>query len=351
MSTASILLLVAILLAALGFDITNGMNDLSGLLATTVRTRAASRRGAQIVVIIGVVVGLSVAPPFVARTLGEGLVHWGRERDGSLIRLSAILASLLGALIWNLWARSHGMPASSTHGLVGGLIAAGLMAHLKPGSLHWGLAPLLYHLKLAGAVKVVAGLIFSPVLGFILGYFIFSLLAWLLVRATIFLNRVLRYGELAALFLQSVSYGCNDAQKSIAMITTALYAANLLAYFQPPWWASALAGVALSIGCLLGSLRIFRTVGFGIVRVRPLEAFSAQISAAGSVALAALTGAPVSSTQVVSGSVIGVGARSRFRGVRWLRARDILMTWFVTIPGAGLVTALIYLVFRILLKV
>jgi len=246
------------------------------------------------------------------------------------IHLEVILAALLAGIFWNALTWFLGLPSSSSHALVGGLLGAALMAA--------GTGAIL----LAGLEKVLITLLISPILGFAAGWlftkFVFFLAQWTTPKINVFFKRA----QIVTAIGLALSHGTNDAQKTMGVITLALLTSGYLDNFIVPLWVVAISAGAISLGTALGGWRLIRTLGGKFYKIRPVDAFCAQVPSVAVILGASLFGGPVSTTQVVSSSIIGVGASHRLGKVRWGVAADILTAWLVTIPITGLLAAAIY---------
>jgi PiT family inorganic phosphate transporter len=321
------------------FDYTNGFHDASNIIATVVASRAMSP--AQAVVVVGLFefLGPILGGTAVANTIGS-FVEVG-DLDATRA-LAVILAGILGAITWNVATWWFGIPSSSSHALVGGLIGAVLLA---AGTDHvaWGFSDLA-HGHLHGVTKVLLGLVISPIVGFGVGFGLHRLMRRVLFHARPGVNRGLRRLQWVTSAGLAFSHGANDAQKSMGIITLVLLIGGHLDSFSVPFWVILVCASAITLGILSGGWRIVRTVGFGIYKVRPLHALDAQLTSATVILTASALGAPVSTTHVVSSSIMGIGSSERARAVRWSKAAEIVSTWLITIPGAGMVAVLSYLV-------
>jgi len=241
---------------------------------------------------------------------------------------------------WNLITWRWGIPSSSSHALVGSLCGA---VGVGVGLDHvvWGFGSISTG-HLVGVSKIGAALLLSPLLGFGIGFLVQRLMLRALARATPRANRSLRRGQWATAAALAFSHGTNDAQKGMGILTLVLWTGGVLPGFAVPLWVVALCASAITLGTLTGGWRIVRTLGFGIYRIRPLHGFDSQLASAGIVLGAGLLGGPVSTTHVVSSTIMGIGAAERPRSVRWGKAREIVLTWAVTLPGAAILGAALY---------
>ncbi len=319
------ILLVVVVVVALGFDFTNGFHDTANAVATSVSTRALSPRLAVLIASIANLAGAFVTTA-VAKTVGKGII------DTSLATEKTVLAALFGAIVWNLLTWRLGLPSSSSHALIGGLIGAALV---QSGSqaVQWHE---ITH-------KVVFPAIASPILGFAGAYVLLLAIYWIFVRVTPGVaNRGFRLGQLGSGTWVAFTHGANDAQKTMGVIALALFEAGKIDHFYIPNWVIVVSGLAIGAGTYAGGWRIMRTMGQRIFSLEPASGFAAQTSGGTVIYLATHFGFPVSTTHVVSGSVMGAGATKRFSAVRWGVARNIVVAWLLTIPAAALVAAALY---------
>ena len=332
-----VLLAIITVVIVLLFDYTNGFHDAANIVATVIASRAMTP--VQAVVIVGVFefLGPLLGGTAVANTIGKFVTL-----DGVLptLSLAILVCGLLGAIVWNLATWYFGIPSSSSHALVGGLAGAVVVS---VGSDHvvWGVSEL-FHGHVTGIVKVLAALLLSPMIGFGAGFLIKRLLSALLTRATPAVNRRLRGAQFFTAAGLAFSHGANDAQKSMGILTLALLLGGFIPSFEVPFWVMLACATAITLGILSGGWRIVRTLGFSIFRVRPIHALSSQLTSALVILSASAIGAPVSTTHVVATSIMGIGAADNPRAVRWKKAKDIGVTWVVTIPGAALVAIQVY---------
>jgi PiT family inorganic phosphate transporter len=319
------LLLVVVIVVALAFDFTNGFHDTANAVATSVSTRALSPRMAVLVASVANLAG-AFATTAVAKTVGKDVV------DSNLITTQTVLAALLGAITWNLLTWWFGLPSSSSHALIGGLVGAALAQSGEEGVLWHGLAH-----------KVVIPALVAPVIAFsaafllLLGiYWVFS---WLTRGAA---NRGFRIGQLASGTFMAYTHGANDAQKTMGVIALALFANGSIDHFYIPDWVKVAAGLAIGLGTYVGGWRIMRTLGQRIFKMEPENGFAAQAAAGATIWAATKYGYPLSTTHVISGAVMGSGATQRLSAVRWGVAGNIVTAWIFTIPAAGAVAAAFY---------
>jgi len=317
------------------FDFTNGFHDTANMVASVVACRAMTPVEAITVVSLFTFLGPVIGGTAVADTVG-GVVSLGTLPAADA--MGVLLSAALGAILVNLVTWWRGMPSSSSHALVGALGGAVLVA---AGTDHvvWGWRELVDDGRFSGMAKILATLLFSPLLGFAVGWSLHRFMRLALRRARPGVNRPLRRLQWLGAAGLAFAHGANDAQKSMAVITLALVLAGALPRFDVPFWVIVLCAAAITAGTAAGGWRIVRTVGFGIYRMRPLHAFDSQLASAAVIASAAAVGGPVSTTHVVSSTIMGIGAAERARAVRWGKAAEILFTWFVTLPAAALFAA------------
>jgi inorganic phosphate transporter, PiT family len=318
-------LLVVVVLVALGFDFTNGFHDTANAVATSVSTRALSPRLAVLIAAVANLAGAFVTTA-VAKTVGKGII------DTSLATEKTVLAALIGAIVWNLITWRAGLPSSSSHALIGGLVGAAIAQS--------GLKGVQWH-GLVHSVAIPA--IAAPAIAFAAGFGLLLAIYWLLVWMNPgTANRTFRFGQLASGTWVAFTHGANDAQKTMGVIALALFEAGHLSHFYIPDWVIVSAGLAIAAGTYVGGWRIMRTLGQRVVNMEPASGFAAQITAGATIYTATKLGYPLSTTHVISGSVLGSGATKRLSAVRWGVAGNIVTAWLLTIPAAGLVAAALY---------
>ena len=313
-------LLIVIVLALL-FDFLNGMRDASNIVATMISSHAFHPRTALGIAAVSEFLGPFLFGVVVARTIGDEIVQ------SSVLTLHAILAALVGAILWNLITWYFGIPGSSSHALIGGLIGAVFM---EAG---------LDAIKFGGLNKVLLALFISPLVGFIVGFILTRIIYFLVRGATPRINGFFKRSQLITAIGMAFSHGTNDAQKTMGIISLSLVIGGVLPSFQVPDWVVAASAGAIAIGTSLGGWRLIRTLGGKFYKIRPLHSFSTQLSSASVILAASLFGVPVSTSQVVSSAIIGVGSSERASKVRWSVAEDIVSAWLITIPVSGLLAA------------
>lgn len=323
------LTLLAVLGLAIAFDYINGFHDTANAIATSVSTRALKPSWA-----IGMSAVANFAGAFtgtaVAKTVGSGLIDTNFESQ------TVIAAALVGAIVWNLLTWRLGIPSSSSHALIGGLLGASLTA---AGIGAW---------KIDGIVgKVLVPLFGSPLVGFAVALLLMALLFNVFRRAHPGrLNAVFRRLQVVSAAYMAFSHGSNDAQKTMGIMTLALVSAGVIDEFVVPVWVIILAASAISLGTAAGGWRIIKTMGTKVVKLDPVHGFAAETTAATVIFGASQLGMPVSTTHVISSAIIGVGSSDRLKSVRWDVARSIVTAWVLTIPASGFTAAVAYLVLR-----
>ena len=325
---SGMLLLVVIL--ALLFDFSNGWHDSANAIATVVSTRVLSPLAA--VLMAGV---LNVAGAFmstaVAKMVGAGIV------EPAAVTQATVAAALAGAIIWNLFTLILGLPTSSSHALIGGLVGAGLA--------HGGWAVV----KFRGLQSVLEAMVLSPLLGFLIGMTVMVLISWTFFRtARSMANRLFSRLQLLSAGFMAFSHGANDAQKAMGIITLALLSAGQITTPEVPSWVIVACALAMGLGTAVGGWKIVRTLGMRILKLDPVHGFAAETSAAAVLLATAHIGLPVSTTHTITSAVMGVGVVKRLSAVRWGVTARILSAWIFTLPGAALLSASIYLLISLL---
>lgn len=318
-----------IVVLALSFDFSNGVHDAANAIATTVTTRALSMGKAVAMAAVLNLIG-AVVSTAVAKFIGKGLV------DAHLVTLPIVAAALVGAISWNLLTWYYGLPSSSSHALIGGLVGAALFA-FGPASVH-----------VDGLTKTVLALVTSPLAGFGAAYLLMrGLLRVVQDRPYTPTMRGFRRLQIVSAAFMAFSHGSNDAQKTMGVVTLALISSHLLpSQAAVPLWVVLSSAVAMALGTAVGGWRIIKTMGSKLVDLTPAHGFAAETAAATVILIASHLGLPISTTHVIASSILGVGATRRANSVRWGTATNILLAWVLTIPGAGLVAGLTALLVR-----
>ncbi len=339
-----VILAVAAAFVVLLFDYTNGFHDAANIIATVIASRAMTPSKAVMLVGFFEFLGPMLGGTAVADTIGKFVTLGDLEAISSL---SILLCGLVGAIVWNLITWWKGIPSSSSHALVGGLAGSVIVA-AGPSQVVWGFSELA-HGHLTGVTKVLLALVLSPLIGFWMGYFVHRVALFFLRAARPTFNRYLRGGQYITAAGLAFSHGANDAQKSMGILTLVLLLGGFIESFVVPFWVILACSSAITLGILSGGWRIVRTLGFSIYKVRPLHALDSQLTSAAVIMTASLVGAPVSTTHVVASSIMGIGASERPKAVRWAKAKEIVTTWIITIPGAGAVAVGFFFLVRFFL--
>ncbi len=336
-----LLLAVATIVLVLVFEYTNGFHDAANILATVIASRAMTPIQAVLVVGFFEFLGPLLGGTAVANTLGTFVTLDDLDRELALL---VVLCGLVGAIAWNLITWWYGIPSSSSHALVGGLAAAVVVAS-DADHVSWGLNDLL-HGHLTGVTKVILSLVLSPILGFWIGHLLHRVMLFLLRRAHPKINRNLRHTQFMTSAMLAFSHGANDGQKSMGILTLVLLLGGFIPSFEVPFWVMLACSTVITLGILSGGWQIVRTLGFAIYKIRPVHALDSQLTAAAVILGSSTFGAPVSTTHVVATSIMGIGTAERPKAVRWGKAAEIIAAWFITIPGAALMSASCYLMLR-----
>lgn len=325
-------LLVIIVIAALTFDFTNGAHDCANAIATVVSTKVLTPRTAVILAamlnLLGALLGTEVA-----HTLGSGIVR-PEVVTGSHI---LVLAALVGAIAWNSITWYFGIPSSSSHALIGGLMGAAL-AHAGAGSLN----------LLSIANKVILPLLVSPLAGFCMGLLLmgFISIAFFHVNRSL-VNRIFRKSQIVSAGFMALSHGLNDAQKTMGVITLALLIFGQIDSITVPLWVKLACALAMAAGTAMGGWRIVKTMGHKIFKLEPVHGFAAETSAALVIGCASLFGAPVSTTHTITSCIFGVGSTKRLSAVRWGIAGNLIIAWVLTIPASATVGAISFFILEL----
>jgi PiT family inorganic phosphate transporter len=321
-------LLIALIAVALLFDLLNGLHDAANSIATIVSTRVLAPRYAVMWAAFFNFIAFLIFGLHVARTVGAGIV------SPDIITDRVIFAALAGAISWNVITWVGGIPSSSSHALVGGLVGAGLMQA--------GLSAIVWH----GLIATTVAIVLSPGLGFVLALLLVLAVSWLFVRFTpLKVDQTFRALQFLSASLYSLGHGGNDAQKTMGIIAVLLYSHGMMnGDFHIPLWVVLSCQAAMALGTMAGGWRIVHTMGSKITRLSPMQGFCAETGGAITLFLATFSGIPVSTTHTITGAIVGVGVSRRVGAVRWNVARGIVVAWVVTMPAAGLLAALAYLV-------
>lgn len=317
--------IIGIIAVAYSFDFVNGFHDSANSVATVISTRVLSPVTAVSMAAFFNFIAFAVFGVAVATTIGKGIV------SSNVITPNLVLAALVGAILWDLITWYLGLPSSSSQALIGGLIGAAIVK-AGIGSLIW-----------AGLDKTLSFMVISPIAGFLLAFGLMTLLirGFFTIPLHV-INRYFRRLQLVSAALVSLSHGTNDAQKTMGVVTALLVSTGYLSTFVVPLWVAVMAASAIALGTFFGGWRIVRTLGFRMTKLDPVHGFSIETASAVTIIAASLVGAPVSTTQVVSGGVMGSGATMGASTVRWGIARRIVWAWILTIPLSAALAAVVY---------
>jgi inorganic phosphate transporter, PiT family len=319
-------LLIGLIVVALVFDFLNGLHDAANSIATVVATRVLKPGQAVAMAAFFNFIAFLFFGVHVAATVGTGIVA------ADVVDPQVVFGALVGAISWNLITWYFGIPSSSSHALIGGLVGAGL-AKAGFNAIVW-----------AGLIKTAVAIVLSPVIGFVLAMILSLIVSWAFVRSTPFaVDRVFRIMQLVSSSLYSLGHGGNDAQKTMGIIAVLLYSQGLLGgQFYVPFWVVIACYAAMGLGTLAGGWRIVRTMGSRITRLAPVQGFCAETGGAAVLFAATWLGIPVSTTHTIAGAITGVGAARRVGSVRWKLANNIVLAWIITIPATAVIAAAAY---------
>jgi inorganic phosphate transporter, PiT family len=318
--------MIVLIILALGFDFLNGVHDSSNIVATMISSRAVSPRWALTITAIAEFSGPFIFGVAVAKTIGDEIVLPGT------INMPTIIAALVSAIVWNLVTWFLGLPSSSSHAMIGGLVGA------VATSAGWGV------IKIAGIEKVLITLFTSPLIGFFFGFLVTKVIMLACCKATPKVNWIFKNGQIVTAISLALSHGTNDAQKSMGIITLGLVTSGFIDKFEVPLWVIFLCASMIALGTSVGGWKLIKTLGSKFYRIRQLDGFSAQLTSAIVILGASLVGGPVSTTQVVSTAIMGVGSAERINKVRWGVAKEIGLAWLLTIPATALIGSGMYLI-------
>jgi len=329
----SLYLIVPIIIIALAFDFTNGMHDAANSISTVVSTRVLSPRQAVIWAAFFNFIAFVIFGTGVAKTIGQGMI------DIEIVTATVVLAGLIGAIAWNLITWYFGLPSSSSHALIGGYAGAAIA---KGGGFGVIIA--------SGWTKTLIFIIIAPLIGFFMGILLKVITSWILRKQNpTSINKWSRIAQLFSAAAFSLGHGGNDAQKTMGIITSLLFAGGYLDSFDVKLWIVLSAHAAIAIGTLTGGWRIVKTMGQKITRLRPIDGFCAETAAASSIFLSTYLAIPVSTTHVITGAISGVGATQRVSAVRWGVTLRIVWAWIFTIPASALIAMAVYSIIRLFL--
>ncbi len=325
-------ILITVIILALGFDFLNGIHDSSNVVATMISSRAFSPRVALGTTALANFVGPFLFGVAVANTIGHEVV------DPKTITIEIVLAALVAAILWNLLTWFLGFPSSSSHALIGGIVGAVVIG------AGWK------EIMIDGLYRVLIPLFTSPIIGFLVGMVLLKIIKALCWDVTPRINEVFKRGQIFTGLALALSHGTNDSQKTMGIITLALVTGGFLKTFAVPIWVIVLCASMIALGTAVGGWRLIRTLGGKIFKIRPVDGFTAQLASAGVIITASLVGGPVSTTQVVSSAIMGVGTGERANKVRWGVAQEIITAWILTIPASALMAAGIYALLHMFIR-
>jgi PiT family inorganic phosphate transporter len=319
-------ILVALIVIALAFDFLNGLHDAANSIATIVSTRVLRPQTAVAWAAFFNFIAFIFFGSHVAQTIGTGIV------SAEVIDPQVVFGALMGAIAWNIITWALGIPSSSSHALIGGLVGAGV-TKVGFSAVVW-----------SGLAKTTVAIVLSPFSGFVLAMLLFLFVSWLFIRYTPYaVDRTFRSLQLVSASLYALGHGGNDAQKTMGIIAVLLYSQGYLGdAFYVPFWVMLSCYAVMGLGTLIGGWRIVHTMGSRITRLRPFQGFCAETGGAITLFVATHFGIPVSTTHTITGCIIGVGAARRVSSVRWKVANRIVFAWVVTIPASALIAAIFY---------
>jgi PiT family inorganic phosphate transporter len=325
-----LLYLIGLIAVALAFDVLNGLHDAANSIATIVSTRVLRPQYAVFWAAFFNFIAFLFFGLNVARTIGTGII------TPDIIDDRVIFGALMGAISWNLLTWALGIPSSSSHALIGGLVGAGI-AKAGIGTVVW-----------SGVIKTGSAVVFSPALGFVLALFLVLAVSWIFVRRTpLAVDNIFRSLQFVSASFYSLGHGGNDAQKTMGIIAVLLYSHGKLdGEFHVPFWVVLTCQMAMGLGTLVGGWRIVHTMGSKITKLTPMQGFCAETGGAITLFLATGLGIPVSTTHTITGAIVGVGAARRVSAVRWNIAKNIVVAWVITMPMAGVIAAIFYALAR-----
>ena len=321
---------IIVIAIALVFDFVNGFHDSANSIATVVATNVLRPRNAVMMAAFWNFIGAFVFSVAVATTIGKGII------DTKAVSAQLILGALIGAIAWNLITWYYGLPSSSSHALIGGLIGAGIVAS--------GFQSII----LPGLEKVIIFIFVAPIVGFICAIIFSVIMMWAFSKKKpAKINNYFRKLQLVSSSFYSLGHGTNDAQKTMGIISLLLFTSGYISSFYVPKWVIIISHASIALGTYFGGWRIIKTMGLKITKLTPFHGFAAETSGGLVLFVTALFGIPVSTTHVISGSIMGVGSVKRASGVRWQIARRIIWAWVLTIPIAAIIGGVSYYAIKI----
>ncbi len=322
--------LAILLICALSFGLLTGFHNSANIVATPIASRAIRPRLVLMLAAVGCFIGPFLFGVAVAQTIATGIT------DPQNISLPVVIAGTLAAVLWGIFTWWRGIPSSSSHALIGGLVGAVIISSGTQA------------IELSGLIRVGLALLLSPLIGLVAGYLMMKATVFLARGASPNINSFFKGSQLFSAFGLALSFGTNDAQKIIGIITMGLVATGIVDTFVVPNWVIAVSALSVAAGVAIGGRKLITTLGFRIVRIRPVHGFVSQVSAGLVVLAASYSGGPVSTTQVITATVMGAGSAERVSMVRWLVAYEMLLAWVFTIPASCLMGAVLYFPFALL---
>lgn len=321
-------LLAVVIILALAFDYINGMHDSANAIATVVSTRVLSPRNAILLAASLNFIGAFLSTA-VAKTIGKGIV------DPSMVNNGIVAAALIGAIFWNMLTWWYGIPSSSSHALIGGIIGS-VIAFYGFSALNG-----------EGVLKILKALVISPLAGLVMGFLLMIAIFWMFHRSAAGkVNRWFKHLQIVSASFMALSHGSNDAQKIMGIITMALFGMGMIPSFDVPTWVVFACASAMALGTAAGGWRIIKTMGVKMIKLQPVNGFAAEATASAVILTCSHIGVPVSTTHVISGSIMGVGSAKRFSAVRWGVAGQMAVAWILTVPASAGVAYLAAFIFK-----
>lgn len=330
------IVLVVLIIIALIFTLTNGLHDASSVVATFIACKAATPEQAVLLASVFGILGVLFSGNQVADTVSAIVKVAPSEK-----LMYILIAAVVGAVVWNVFTWRKGIPSSSSHALIGGLVGATWVS-FGPGYILWGGSELVSGHQLVGIIKVLAALIFSPVLGYVVAFLIQKVSHVLLRNKKYEINKGINRLQWIGAAVLAYSHGANDSQKITGLITIAIISSGLTKLTAVPFFIKFIVGACMFLGTAFGGWRIMRTLGRGIYDIRPIHSLNSMIASGSSILFATFSGAPVSTTHVVVGSIMGVGSADEYKMVNWSIGKEIIISWFITIPCSAACAALVY---------
>lgn len=333
MPSSTLVFTIIIVVLALSFDFINGFHDCANAIATSVTTKVLTMKQAILMSatlnFVGALMGVGVA-----KTIGSDMMN----KD--FVTQKVVLAALIAAIIWDLITWYYGLPSSSSHALIGGLIGAAILANGKFSVIHW----------VTFLDKIVLWLILSPIIGFVAGYIIMKLINTLFKNTKpTTVSKIFSKAQIISAGGMAFMHGSNDAQKSMGVITMALVSAGTLTSFEVPLWVIIACATAMALGTSLGGAKIIKTVGSKMAKLAPVNGFAAETAGAMVISIATyISHAPVSTTHTITSSIMGVGASKRLNSVKWSVVNNIVVAWVLTIPACAIISGIVTFIIKLL---